>query len=253
MYFKFKDINLYYEKYGTGKEELVILPGWGDTRSSWNYIINLLSDYYTIYILDYPGFGNTLFPSYDMTIYDYTCMIKEWLDELNLKNPTLLGHSFGGRILILLTGYYHYNYPKIILINSAGIKPKKTLRSIFRKYSYKLLMKFSNILPSLIKEKFKNYLFNHFASRDYKTLLPGMRKTFQNIVSEDLSSYLDEMVAQTLILWGDEDTSTPLRDAYLMKKKVKKSKLYVFKNAGHFTYLEEPIKTIELIANFIEN
>lgn len=252
MYFKYKDIDLYYEKYGSGKAELVILPGWGDTRNSWSYIINLLSDYYTIYTLDYPGFGNTLFPHYDMTIYDYTCMIKEWLDFLKLENPTLLGHSFGGRILITLTGYYHDSYPKLILMNAAGIKPKKTLRTIFRKYSYKFLMKFSNILPNSIKKKFKNYLFEHFASSDYKNLLPGMRKTFQNIVSEDLSGYLEEITSQTLILWGEDDTATPIQDAYLMRKKIKNSKLYVFKNTSHFTYLEQPIQTIELIAGFIE-
>ena len=85
MYFKYDDINLYYEKFGCGDEELVILPGWGNTKESWNYIINLLSDYYTIYIVDFPGFGNTIFPDYDLDIYFYTDMIKSWLEELNLK------------------------------------------------------------------------------------------------------------------------------------------------------------------------
>lgn len=252
MYFKYKDIDLYYEKYGNGKEELVILPGWGDTRKSFSHIISLLADYYTIYIVDYPGFGNTVFPPHDMTIYDYSDMIKEWLDSLSLENATLLGHSFGGRILITLTGYYHYNYEKIILMNAAGIKPKKTLQSVFRKRYYKLLMKMGNILPSSIRKKFKDYLFSHFASSDYKSLLPIMRKTFQNIISEDLTSYLEEINSQTLILWGNDDTSTPVKDAYLMRKKIKNSKLYVFKNTGHFTYLEQAIKTIELIAGFIE-
>jgi len=252
MYFNYEGIDLYYEKYGSGKEELVILPGWGDTRKSWSYIINLLADYYTIYILDYPGFGNTLFPDFDLDIYFYSKMIKAWLNSLNLERPTLLGHSFGGRILITLTGYYHYSYPKIILMNAAGVKPKKTLRGIFKKYSYKLWMKVSGILPKSIREKFKKYLFEHFASRDYKSLLPKMRKTFQNIVSEDLSCYLENILSQTLILWGENDDSTPVKDAYLMRKKIKNSKLYVFQNTNHFTYLEKPVDTIELIAGFIE-
>ncbi len=56
MFFEYNNISLYYEKYGNSKNVIIILPGWGDTRKTFNYLIDLLKDYYTIYILDYPGF-----------------------------------------------------------------------------------------------------------------------------------------------------------------------------------------------------
>lgn len=252
MYFNYKGINLYYEKYGNSKETLVILPGWGDTRKTFDYLIRTLEDYYTIYIIDYPGFNKTNFPNFDMTIYDYADLINEWLKSLNLENPTLLGHSFGGRILITLTGYYQYKYDKIILMNSAGIKPKRTIYQKLRTKSYKILNKLTRILPKKYRKYVKEKLFNHFSSVDYRMLPCNMRKTFQNIVSEDLSNYLKNIKAEALLLWGEKDMSTPLKDGIMMNKYINKSKLYIFKNAGHFVYLDNFQEVLEIIVKFIE-
>lgn len=253
MYFYYKGINLYYEKYGNGKEKLVLLPGWGDTRDTFIRLIRTLEDYYTIYIVDFPGFGKTIFPNFDMTIYDYTDLIYEWLKHINLENPTLLGHSFGGRIIITLTGYYQYKYDKIILMSSAGIKPKKTLKQIIRGKSYKILKKLINIFPNKLRNKLYTILFYHFSSTDYKMIPDNMKKTFQNIVSEDLSIYLKNIKSNTLLIWGEKDTATPLSDGITMNKNIKKSKLYIFKDAYHFVYLDRFQDVLEIIVKFIES
>lgn len=253
MYFDYKGISLYYEKYGNGKENLVILPGWGDTKNTFNRLIRILEDYYTIYIIDYPGFGNTKFPNYDMTIYDYTDLIEEWLKSLNLENLTLLGHSFGGRIIITLTGYYQYNYDKIVLMNAAGIKPKNTIYQKLRTKTYKFLKKIAKIFPKKTKEKLLRKLFNYFSSLDYRMLPDNMKKTFQNIISEDLKDYLKNIKSNTLLLWGEKDTSTPLTDGITMNKNILKSKLYIFKNKGHFVYLDNFQEVLEILVKFIEN
>lgn len=253
MYFDYKGISLYYEKYGSGEENLVILPGWGDTRNTFNHLIRTLEDYYTIYIVDYPGFGNTKFPNYDMKIYDYADLIEEWLRFLNLENSTLLGHSFGGRIIITLTGYYQYNYEKIVLMNAAGIKPKKTIYQKLRAKTYKILKRLVKILPKTIREKLREKLFNHFSSLDYRVLPDNMKKTFQNIVSEDLTTYLKNIKSNTLLLWGEKDTSTPLTDGITMNKNILKSKLYIFKDTYHFVYLDRFQDVLEIIVKFIES
>lgn len=252
MYFSYKGIELYYEKYGSGEETLVILPGWGDTRSSFMRLIQTLQDYYTIYIIDYPGFSNTLFPNYDLTIYDYADMVHEWLQSLELENPVLLGHSFGGRILITLTGYYQYVYKKIILMNAAGIRPKKTLKSRIRGKCYKFLKKIANFLPKRWRKQYQKYIFECFSSPDYRVLPDKMRKTFQNVVSEDLKDYLPNIQADTLILWGAMDTSTPIQDGIIMNQNIEHSKLYAFEGAGHFVYLEKFQEVLEVLVKFIE-
>ena len=94
--------NIYYEKYGEGKQKILILPGWGDTRSTFNNMINVLKNDYTVYILDYPGFGESTFFNKDLTIYDYAKVIKLFIKKLKINNPIIIAHSFGCRISILL-------------------------------------------------------------------------------------------------------------------------------------------------------
>lgn len=240
MYFNHDGITLFYEKYGNNKKSIVILPGWGDTRKTFNYMISFLKNYFTVYIIDYPGFGNSMFPNKDLTIYDYSSLIYEFIKELNLDNPILIGHSFGGRIITTLLGYYKYEFSNIILINSAGIKPKKTLLKRFKNYYYKFLQKLANLFPKKVKIKFKNYLFNKFASADYKNLSNEMMQTFKNVVNEDLTPYLKNINSKTLLVWGDKDDATPVKDGYKMNKLIKDSELIVLQGLTHFSYLEKP-------------
>ncbi len=239
MYFNHENITLYYEKYGEHKKSIVILPGWGDTRCTFTCMISFLQNYFTVYVVDYPGFGNSTFPCRDLTIYDYSNLIYEFIKELDLDDPILIGHSFGGRIITTLLGYYKYKFSNIVLINSAGIKPKKTLFKKLKSFYYKFLQKLANVLPNRIKYKWKNYLFNKFASTDYKNLNENMQITFKNIVNEDLKPYLKNIKSNTLLIWGSKDDATPINDAYVMNKLIDNSELIVLEGATHFSYLEQ--------------
>ena len=121
MYLKIQESNIYYEKYGNKKQTILILPGWGDNRKTFSYLINYLKNYFTVYILDYPGFGNSTLNK-TLTIFDYANIINEFVIKLNLESSILIGHSFGGRIISILTTNYKTKYKKIILINVAGLK-----------------------------------------------------------------------------------------------------------------------------------
>lgn len=240
MYFTYDDINIYYEKYGNRKKNILILPGWGDTRKTFDYMISFLQNFFTVYIMDYPGFGNSIFPNKDLSIYDYSNLVYEFIKELELDDPIIIGHSFGGRIITTLLGYYKYNFSNIILINSAGIKPKRTFYMRFKTFYYKTMQKIGNFLPSKLKNRWKNYIFNKFASDDYKNLSNNMKNTFKNVVNEDLTLYLKNIKTRTLIMWGDKDEATPIKDAYLMNKLIKDSELVIFRGATHYSYLEQP-------------
>lgn len=240
MYFTYEDTTMYYEKYGTSKKTIIILPGWGDTRKTFTYMVDFLKNFFTVYIIDYPGFGNSPFPKKDLTIYHYSDLIYHWIQELNISDPILIGHSFGGRIITTLLGYYHYPFHNIILMNSAGIKPKQNLYKKIRTYTYKFLKKLKKILPNKHQERYQKFLLSKFASNDYKSLPPTMMQTFKNIINEDLKPYLKYIHAKTLLIWGNNDEATPIRDANTMHKLIPKSELVVIDNTDHFTYLQKP-------------
>ena len=252
MYFNNKDVSIYYEKYGINKKNILILPGWGNTRTTFTNIINFLKDNYTIYIIDYPGFGNSPIPEKELTIYDYTNLVRDFLDEMQIKNPIIIAHSFGGRIATLLTGYYKEKIDKIIMIDAASIKPRKSIKAFIKQTTYKVLKKLTYLLPKLKQEYYRQKLLKIFGSTDYQNLPNNMHKTFKNIVNENLIYYLKNIESEVLLLWGKLDKDTPLKDGYKMNNLIKNSALIIFPKGNHFSYLQYPYLTNKIIFEFIK-
>ena len=252
MYFNNKDVSIYYEKYGNNKKNILILPGWGNTRTTFTNIINFFKDNYTIYIIDYPGFGNSPIPEKELTIYDYTNLVRDFLDEMQIKNPIIIAHSFGGRIATLLTGYYKEKIDKIIMIDAASIKPRKSIKAFIKQTTYKVLKKLTYLLPKLKQEYYRQKLLKFFGSTDYQNLPNNMHKTFKNIVNENLIYYLKNIESETLLLWGKLDKDTPLKDGYKMNNLIKNSALIIFPKGNHFSYLQYPYLTNKIIFEFIK-
>lgn len=248
MYYENNNFKLYYEKYGNNKNTILILPGWGDTRETFRYLIDNLKEENTIYIIDNPPFGKSKVKQSNLTIYDYSRLIQEFILNTKIDNPIVIAHSFGGRIATILSGYYNEKIKKNIFIDTAGIKQKASIKTKI----YKLLRKLTNILPKKLKQKANSYLLKKFSSTDYYSLPDSMKETFKNIVNEDLSSYYKNIKQSTLLLWGELDSSTTLKDAEKMNKEIKDSALIVFKDATHYSYLQYPKLTLEIINEFIK-
>ena len=243
--------NFYYEKYGNNEKVIIILPGWGDTRSTFNFYINNLKEKYTIYIFDYPGFGKSKKLNKSVTIYDYAKYIKDFMKEKNIKNPNIICHSFGCRIAIILIGKYRILMNKLIIIGGAGIK-NKSLRLKIKTIKYKLLKKLSKLLPKNKRKIYLNNLIMKYGSTDYKSLTNIEKETFKNIVNEDLSKYLKYIYCPCILLWGENDNSTPLKNAKRMNKKIKNSALITLKKGTHFVYLEYPFYILKIIIEFFK-
>ena len=253
MFYQRKDLSLYYECHGEGDQAIVILPGWGDTRLTFLSMIRDLSPYFKIYIIDYPGFGNSTFPNHNLTIYDYTLLIKEWMEEEQIEKPILIGHSFGGRIIITLLGYYHIPNERAILIDAAGILPKKTWRAKWRTIRYRFLKKISRLLPIKKQKKYQEWLIQKFGSTDYKALPSNMRQTFSLVVQEDLTTYLNDIQSEVLLLWGELDCDTPLSDGEIMARRIPNSTLIPLANLDHYSYFRNPYLVNSIILHFLLN
>lgn len=241
--------NFYYKKYGNSKKVLIILPGWGDTRTTFDFYINNLKDKFTIYIFDYPGFGKSKKLKNVYTIYDYAKYFKDFLEKENIINPYIICHSFGCRISILLIGKYRVKVDRLIIIGGAGIKDKSFKRKL-KIFRYKLLKKLVFFIPKKKKIKYLNKLIMKYGSSDYKKLTDIERVTFSNIVNKDLRKYIPYIYCPTLLIWGDHDNSTPLKNGKYMNKKISDSALITLKEGTHFVYLEYPLYILKIINNF---
>ena len=251
MYYKSKKFSFYYEKFGEKENSIIILPGWGDTRKTFYFLIENLKKDYTIYILDYPNFGNSQPLKKELTIYDYANTIKNFIQKKRIKSPNIIAHSFGGRITSILVGKYKTKVNKLILIDVAGIKRRKKLNIFLKEKIYKFLKKCLLFIPKNKKEKYKQKLLAIFSSKDYNNIPNTMKKTFQNIIKEDLRNYYKKIENETLIIWGEKDIDTPLKDGIYLKKNIKNSALITYKNANHFSYLNYPLLTLKIIENLL--
>jgi len=254
--YQYNSINIHYEYYRPQsqnlsiKTPLVFLHGWGTEGNTFLPIIDHLSTNYHIYTLDFPGFGSSDEPDFAWSLDQYTDMILAFLGDMKIQSPVLIGHSFGGRVAIKLSD--RVSLSKLILINSAGIKPKRHLSYYIKVYGFKLIRQMQKwpVFSYLLKEPVYAYS-EKYSSADYKAASQRMKAILSKVVNDDLTKLLPAIDVPTLLIWGDSDTATPLRDAELMTELIPDSGLVVYENCGHFSYLEQAERTVKIVSSFI--
>lgn len=231
-------------------EPVVILHGWGCNKEMFNFVIDHLKLRYKVYAFDLPGFGKSNEPSRTYNTNDYSETMKEVFSELGIINPIGIGHSFGGRVLIKMSLSYTFN--KLVLTGSAGVVNKKPLSYYMKVYSYKFLKRVYSLKP--IKALFPKALDKYrkrAGSSDYNQASEQMKKVLSTVVNENLVKDFDKVEVSTLLIWGEKDTATPLKDGRIMEEKFKDAGLVVFDGGTHYAFLEQPKRFLTVLDAFI--
>jgi len=236
-----KDINLNYIQYGKGKKELILLHGWGQNIEMMKMLGDKLEQDYHITILDLPGFGESEEPQRVFSVEDYCEVIEELVKKLKITNPSLVGHSFGGRIAIIYAA--RNKCEKLILFGSPCIRKEKKVSLKLR--TLKTLKK----VPGL--NKMEEFAKRHMGSRDYKNASCMMRKILVETVNKDLSEYAKKISCPTLLIWGDNDLEEPVENAKELEKIMKDAGLIILPNSTHYAYLENLGQVVNIIKKFI--
>ena len=254
--YQYRDLKIHYQKVGDRKP-LVILHGWGSSSRVMMPVAKQLSDVRTCYVLDLPGFGETLQPPRAWDINDYADMAEDFIRE-NFEDPVdLLVHSFGGRITLKLcarpTGKELIN--KVLITGGAGMKPRRSVSFYVKKYTAKVLKAPFMILPHAMQEKSlaklrETKLWKSLGSSDYSKLSGVMRETFVKSVTEYLEPYLPKIPHDVLLLWGKDDEATPLYQGQRMEKGIKNAALVIIENAGHYAFLDRPKHFVSIARAF---
>lgn len=249
MYIQINQQNIYYQKVGKGKN-LIMLHGWKQDVSSFWGVSDLLKDQFTVWLIDLPGFGRSDNPRKAFSVSDYAEIIKGFVNKLGINKPSVLGHSVGGRIAIKLAAKYPDILHKLILEDSAGIRPKRDIpKFIF----YSLAKIFKYLIPDIfnLKEKVRVKFYKGLES-DYLTAGP-LQETFIRVLNEDLTSDLPGIKTETLIIWGEKDPTleASLNNGKKMYQLIEKSKIIILENVGHFPHLENPERFCHYVKDFV--
>ncbi len=211
------------------KVDLIVLHGWGSNKNLMKQsFASHMSGFRHIYI-DLPGFGNS---TCNLTLQtkDYARIVELLMIHINASKDIILGHSFGGKIALLLD-------PKVlVLVGSAGISIPKSLKVKSKIMLFKMLKIFGIAkLRSL------------FVAEDAKELSEPMYQTFKNVVNEDFSDEFASYTGKALLCWGQEDTATPLSSAQKIYELIDDATLEVY-DGDHYFFMntsEDISKKIE--------
>ncbi len=243
-----KGIRTRWRRAGSGPPVLV-LHGWGAKIEAVDPIIRGLASQLTVTAVDLPGFGETALPPAPWGVAEYADWTRALMDELELDRPSIVGHSNGGRIAIHLASHHPERVDKLILVDAAGIRPKRGLR-YYRRVAMAKSAKHAARLLGRPGRALQRRVLARTASTDYANAGP-LRPTFVRLVNEDLTPLLSQIRASTLLIWGDQDDATPLSDGQTMERLIPDAGLVVLKGAGHFSYLDQPQRFVRVAAHFL--
>lgn len=247
---KINGLNFHYTVQGNGSP-IVLMHGWGCNSTTLASIEKVAIENHTVYNIDFPGFGKSQEPNEVWGVEKYTQLIEEFINLENIENPILLGHSFGGRVGILYSS--RNKVKKLILVDAAGVKPRRSLKYYFKVYTYKLGKR---LMPLIYGKKGAQKRIEEMrakrGSSDYNNASPMMRAILSKVVNEDLKHCMPKISAPTLLIWGENDTATPLNDAKIMEKLIPDAGLVSFPGCGHYSFLDNPFQFAAVLRSFIK-
>jgi pimeloyl-ACP methyl ester carboxylesterase len=233
---------------GSGPAVLV-LHGWGASIEAVYPIVTGLSPLATVYALDLPGFGESDPPPQAWGVEDYQAFVAAFMDALSIEAPTIVGHSNGGRIAIRMAATEPARASKLVLVDAAGIRPRRTL-SWYRRVGMAKVGKYAARFLGSPGDRLRTRLVGKAASADY--LAAGeMRPTLVKLVNADLRPFLPAIGVPTLLVWGSQDSDTPIAHAHEMQRLIADAGLVTLEGAGHFSYLDQPARFARIVSHFI--
>lgn len=240
-------LKIAYQVAGSGKP-IVVLHGWGAEASTFGNVFDRLSTTHRIYALDLPGFGLSEIPPTAWNASDYAALLTKFFGLLNLDKAHLIGHSYGGRISIVLGAEQPQMVDKLILVNSAGIIPSRTARYYYRINLAKLgrLMRKCGSSGNRLADSISHRL----GSKDYREAGP-MRATLVKSVNQNLRPLLPKIQASTLLIWGEHDTDTPISYGKIMHDEIPNAELVILRDAGHYSFLDQPKQFCHAVESFL--
>lgn len=229
-----KGLKINYKTLGEGKP-LLILHGWGSRSDNWQKVGEILTkNGIKVIIPDLPGFGQSDKPPKAWGLDDFCDFVEEFVKVLNLEKFYFLGHSFGGALAVKYSLKFPEKIEKLFLVSAACFR-RKTPKKRF-------LYILSKIFPScfLSSSLLRRAFYRFIVKSDYLFVEGLMKEIYLKVIKQDLSDILSQVQVSTIIIWGEKDNISPIKDAHLINKKIKDSKLEIISNANHDLNLKNP-------------
>ncbi len=251
MFIDVKGLKTEYIEAGEGIPVL-LLHGWGSSFDVYRGIMASLQNRCRLVAVNFPGCGQSETMKEPWCLEDYCDFCLEFMEKLNLKDPIIMGHSHGGRVMLKMTAEGMVKPPKIVLLDSAGLIPKKTFKQKYKAKSFKVI---KTVLSFPVIKNYSEGLLqkarNHYGSADYNAAPEVLRRTLVSLVNTDIRDILPNISCPSLLIWGDKDTATPIEDARTIESLIPDAGLCVLEGTGHYSFCEKPYEAHAILNSFI--
>jgi pimeloyl-ACP methyl ester carboxylesterase len=230
-------IDTAFKVFGENGSPFLILHGWGSNSERWTRVGELLSENgLKVFIPDLPGFGKSSHLSKPLKVSEYADFVLKFAEAINLEKFYLLGHSFGGGLSCIISSANPERIKKVFLVGAACFRWQTFKKKLF--YCASRIFKIFVFVPYY--NTLRKTLYRLFISSDYLQASGVMKETYLNVITHDLSDVLPKINVPTFIFWGRKDKITPLKEAFLLKEKIKNSQLQIFEKSGHNLHRDVP-------------
>ncbi len=237
---------------------IVLLHGIGASAERWSELLPHIDNNNNIIIPDIIGFGYSEKPLIEYSIDLFMRFLDEFFKKLEIKNPIIIGSSFGGQLVIEYCLRNPDYFKKIILVSPAGTQVRSTFvlsQYIFSalyptidnaKRAFQMMSNNNNhqIKDSIIKD-FVNRMRLPNAKYAYISTLLALRR------NNDLKDKLSEIKVPTLVIWGRNDATIPMNNIEYFKVNPF-IKTFVMEDCGHTPFVENPQGFYKLVKDFLE-
>ncbi|WP_437131716.1 alpha/beta fold hydrolase [Bacillus atrophaeus] len=258
-------IDLYYEHYrNPGKQTLVCIHGFLSSAFSFRKLIPLLRDHYEIIAVDLPPFGKSeKSRTFLYTYSNLARLIIGLLEQLQIKEAALVGHSMGGQISLSAALQKPELFTKVVLLCSSGYLQRShptitfgTHLPYFHLYVKRWLSK-SGVLKNLHNVVYDKSLIDDEMIAGYGKpftdgqIFKAMTRLIRHREGDLPSEALKKMEKPALLIWGNEDRVVPVEIGKRLHQDLPDSVLYSLEKTGHLVPEERPEFVSEQILEFI--
>ena len=253
-YINVDGLSIRYVSEGKGPE-LLLFHGFGEFLETWLFNLDFLSQYYTVYAIDLPGHGLSQEPKVGYTLDFGTRVAISFMEALEIKHASLIGHSVCGSLCLKLAIKCPEKVDKLILVGSTGLCRREA------SYLYRLIALFNKALDwptkTIISAAVKRAFYNPYIVTEklmnnaYRYLtMPKTRDALQNILRSNvedksikpetlMSNNLHLVSSPTLVIHGIQDRVIPVEHIQGAYNLIPEAKLEVFDECGHFPHIEK--------------
>ena len=244
MFREIRNCRIHFERMGEGEKRILLLHGWGCDISAMKPVAAALAPDHQVLLLDFPAHGESGRPPEPWGVPEFAACTEELLRKEDFVPCSVVAHSFGARVAAWLASENETLFDRIVLTGAAGLKAPVSEEGQKRARQYqkeKAVLEKIGRIPGLgkLSGHLTESLRQRYGSADYKALDPEMRQTFVKVIRQDLAECYPRIRQSTLLIWGDQDTETPLWMGRKMEELIPDAGLVIFEGGSHFAYAEQ--------------